>query len=1122
MNHILIFALAAAFGAVAGGCDRRIIPTDRPVILDRDGGSGTDACSDDLDCPFGQECVDGLCTAVEAIAGDGGCRSDADCEIGARCALSTGRCVPVATAPPPLPGPPGPCVGEETRTCGEKIGACEYGIERCVDGAWSGICEGGQGPSAELCDRIDNDCDGEADEGFVVGLSCSAGLGVCAQRGFLQCTADGAGTECSAAPLPSEGRVELCGNGTDDDCDGVADDRLEFPNLGQSCDVGVGACRRTGAFVCTGDGLGTVCSAVPGAPAAAELCGNSIDDNCDGRVDEGFEALGAACTIPGVCPVPGTLRCSADRVGLECVPDVPIGPETLCNGIDDDLDSCPDDGFPVGALCAVGTGACRRTGTLVCNDTEDGTVCAAVPGTPGTELCGNNIDEDCDGQLNNGFNLGAPCTVGVGACQRSGVLVCGPGGTSAVCSATPGAPSAEQCGNNIDENCNGVLDDGFDIGAPCTAGDGICQRSGVKICNAANPLTTVCNAVPGAPNPLGELCGNGLDDDCDRSVDEGFPNLGAVCAQGTGECRRNGTFVCSADRTTTVCNAVPGTPVAEICDNRDNDCNTVIDNGCDDDGDGYCDATLGFAPPPGGVTVCPRSTNASLLDCNDTNAAIHPGAIETCRIDAIDMNCDGDPNDGCPPCDPNIDNDFDGSNQCEDCDDTNGAVRPGAVERCDGIDNDCDGLIDEDFDRDGDGFTTCGTIPGGGLDRARVDCNDTPGAGAHIHPGACELCANASGTVACGQPNDRGNGVDENCNGFVDETCRPCSTADADGDGATQCDGDCNDNDPAVRPGRAEICDGKDTDCNRTTVENCDVGDQCDDIIGADTFDETADRCKENLVCVTPVNGQGNPTGNPTCTSFCNFSFAGLGLGDGCDSDEICSAFLSPTANLHGCSVASGFGTRASGQACSRDSDCRSGNCFRDGRFAPPQNYCSDLCGSDSYCGAGTTCQVSGIDSGRCLRPLSTQTRDTGTLCTGATDNFRCLHGERSCIDMNGTKRCSEPCCTNSDCPSAHYCSLNGLDSAAPGGGFNTVPMCFPETSGNGGRQAGAACTSNAQCASEFCDRNLNVCVDVCCNDSTCPIGLECEDAIVRRTGNKQSFGRFCLSATPSAPLEKR
>ena len=1120
------FPLAVFIVLAAGACTEPPTVGD-PVDLGREGEGEAPPCAVDDDCPFGEECLDAACQPVDALVGDVGCRSDDDCADGLSCAVATGVCVPDAALPPAVPGPPGPCVDGATRTCGEKIGVCEYGVERCVDEQWSGACEGGRGPDpAERCNDLDDDCDGDADDGFALGVDCAEGLGVCRQEGFTRCAADGLATECSAPGLDAADRIELCGNGLDDDCDGVDDDELEFATLGDACVVGVGACATSGTLVCAGDGRGVVCDATPGTPAAQELCGNGVDDDCNGAADEddGFAALGDACAIGTTCPVPGTFACTVDRRDLECLTVAPIGPEALCDGDDEDVDGCPDDGFALEAACAVGVGACRRTGETICNSTQDGIACDATAGTAGTELCGNTVDEDCNGQLDNGFNLGAACSVGVGACQRSGTLVCdvGAGGTRATCSATAGAPGVERCGNAIDEDCSGAVDNGFAIGAACTNGAGICQRPGLQICNTANTLTTTCNAVPGAPNPLGELCDNGENDDCDAQTDEGFANLTTACSQGAGECTRGGSFVCSADRTATVCNAQAAAPVPETCDDKDNDCNTVIDNGCDDDDDDFCDAALAWLPVGATVDACPLSSSAADLDCNDTDGSIHPDAAEIC-LDARDQNCDGDNNDGCRDCDPAIDNDFDGSNECLDCDDTNGNVRPGGLERCDGLDNNCDGRFDEPFDVDGDGFTICGTIAiaTGGLDPSRVDCNDTPGAGITVFPGACELCANAQGTVACGSANDRGNTVDENCNGFVDETCFPCNANDVDGDGASQCDGDCADNDPAVRPGRAEVCDGKDTDCNRTTVDNCGIGEECGTRAGG-PFPGTTDACREDLICVTPINNSGAASGDPTCTSLCNNSFLNGGVGDGCQAAETCAVNLVPTANLNGCQPTTAtLGTRAGGDACTDDAQCRSGDCFNP--QGPATEICLDHCGSDSYCGATSNCMVlsSTATKAFCFPPTSGQNRATGTACSGATS--ACAHGSGSCIDMNAVLRCSEPCCTNTDCPSNFYCSLNGPSTAQTGGGVNTIPQCFAETSGNGGRQAGAACSSNTQCASEFCDKNLNVCIDVCCSDDTCPIGLGCEDALVvggRPAG--QTFGRFCLSSTPAAALEKR
>jgi hypothetical protein len=128
--------------------------------------------------------------------------------------------------------------------------------------------------------------------------------------------------------------------------------------------------------------------------AVAEVC-NGADDDCDGDVDNGL-ALGVACDgddtdacIEGmtVCGTAGDVICS----------DVTSSTVEVCNNMDDDCRNGADDTFDVGTPCTTGLGACERTGTRVCNAQGNGTTCNAVAGPTSAELCGNNIDEDCNG-----------------------------------------------------------------------------------------------------------------------------------------------------------------------------------------------------------------------------------------------------------------------------------------------------------------------------------------------------------------------------------------------------------------------------------------------------------------------------------------------------------------------------------------------------------------------------------------------------------------------------------------------------------------------------------------------------------------------------------------------------
>lgn len=161
----------------------------------------------------------------------------------------------------------------------------------------------------ELCNGLDDDCDGEFDEDFTtLGEACSNGLlGVCAAEGQFMCSASGLGTECSAPPI--SGSPEVC-NLLDDDCDGEIDE-------------------------------GGVC-----APTE-ELC-NGMDDDGDELIDEDFP-IGLACTDGqlGICRGTGHYECSMDQLGVDCVIDEPgqaPAPFEMCNALDDDCDGMVDEG----------------------------------------------------------------------------------------------------------------------------------------------------------------------------------------------------------------------------------------------------------------------------------------------------------------------------------------------------------------------------------------------------------------------------------------------------------------------------------------------------------------------------------------------------------------------------------------------------------------------------------------------------------------------------------------------------------------------------------------------------------------------------------------------------------
>jgi uncharacterized protein (TIGR03382 family) len=452
----------------------------------------------------------------------------------------------------------GAAATEDTTSCTpEAPGEHTITYEVDVDGD---VDEGDEGNNAltktfflcaksETCDGQDDDCDGKTDEDFALGAEACDGddADLCA-TGAWACGADKKSVVCVEAP----GLGEVC-NGADDDCDGETDE--EWPDLGTGCDGPDADACATGKVVCGADGVSTACEG-DGAPGS-EKC-NGVDDDCNGLTDETWPTIGEACEASvGGCATTGTVECSPDGSGTLC--EAAATPVETCDGTDDDCDGKTDEGFgAVGAPCVVGTGACQVIGVDACAGGAS-VECDAVAGAPGaSELCGDGVDDDCDGATDEGCacqsGTHVACGSDVGACA-AGVQKCGADGKLGSCTGqTP--PVVETC-DGLDNDCDASIDEG----CPCTAGQvrqcedtgGACA-SGTQTC--VGGTWTPC---AGATVLKPEAC-NGLDDDCDGVADEGCPcpkGITESCATPGGACG-DFTRVCGEDAVWGACTLVPG------------------------------------------------------------------------------------------------------------------------------------------------------------------------------------------------------------------------------------------------------------------------------------------------------------------------------------------------------------------------------------------------------------------------------------------------------------------------------------------------------------------------------------------------------------------------------------
>ncbi|HAN30804.1 MAG TPA: hypothetical protein DCQ06_04335, partial [Myxococcales bacterium] len=712
--------------------------------------------------------------------------------------------------------------GDGTMNC-DQPGCCAAGeANDCDDSVEKGGSSSPfetENPCTQCGNGIDEDCDG-ADTPCVDSDSDSVP--------DCQETSCGAGAEQDDKVFP--GAAELC-DSKDNDCDGETDEDLAYLGLdgkpgqlskGDSC--GKGACAG-GQVVCDPQGQSLICSTAKNK-AEKEDCDNQVDDDCNGKINDGCalqdidgdgvanDKEDLACAFkfarfhseyhpgnsePEQCCLAYTKLILEVDAGWNEKNEIPASAkvnQAILSACDT---NCDKQVAPCGVKDKDGDGV---SAPLDCNDNDP----LIYPGA--AEKCGDGVvqgcvgtDPNCDDEKDkDGDGWYAPAD-----CDDNDPNT---------------APDAKEICNGIDNNCDGHVDSGNPeaLDAVCGDKDGECgKQTGVKVCKhwptgqdpsaldcldkAFDADSLTCVGCVGDTRPEKDIC-DYLDNDCDGKSDEDYQYaeqssgkkllIGASC-DGVGECGA-GKVECQMAKDKAVCSTDPeGSKKqnkAEVCDNKDNNCDGKIDENLTTIADSTCSKT----------GVCAKSNIQSIKTVCKTGKWV----CDYSNVPSIEFS----KSKSCSPGDPFC--------HCPGLS-TTGCFR--LVESsCDGKDNDCDGKVDDDFVFDDLGKVkpvgvSCGT---GVCASGKVVCTSNKSGL------TCSTLSKVSKEIC--------DGKDNNCNGKTDDGLTVL-------DSPCKLKGQCNSKNvvsscpagkwicdyskvSAYEGSKEKSCDGQDNDCDGKADED--------------------------------------------------------------------------------------------------------------------------------------------------------------------------------------------------------------------------------------------------------------------------------------------------------------